>query len=65
MTTRHDGIFESERSGRTPPIHHGPSRTVGPQSPAGGQVPVHHYTGRGPAPRSGNGTTTLDKAHGQ
>jgi hypothetical protein len=52
MTTRHDGIFESERS-------------VGPQSPAGGQVPVHHYTGRGPAPRSGNGTTTLENAHGQ
>lgn len=61
--TRKDGIFESERAGRTPPVQHGPSRTVGPQSPAGGIVPVHHYSDRGPKPRSGNGTDALREAH--
>ena len=46
--TRKDGIFESERAGRAPPVQHGPSQTIVPRSPAGGEVDRSQYAGRTP-----------------
>jgi hypothetical protein len=39
--TRHDGVFESERAGKTPPVTHnsGTMRTT----PAGGEVSPSQY----------------------
>jgi hypothetical protein len=46
-------------------IHHHSSETARSPNPAGGEVPRSQYENRGPAPRSCNGTTTLEKAQRQ
>jgi hypothetical protein len=44
-------------------VKHHSSETARSSNPAGGQVPVDHYTNKGPAPRSGRGTDLLKEAH--
>jgi hypothetical protein len=51
----------------TPPspgvqIYRYPSSTVQSGNAAGGKVPVDHYTGKGPAPRSGTATQAITRS---
>lgn len=51
--TRHDGVFESERSGKTPPVEHnsGHIRTT----PVGGEVSRDQYQKPVPTKQGGPG----------
>jgi hypothetical protein len=46
--TRHDGVFESGRSGHTPKVQHNSGNMR--STPAGGEVPVSQYTKKVPQP---------------
>jgi hypothetical protein len=60
--TRRDGIFESERSGRTPKVYHHASETARSTNPAGGEVPRHRYENKTPRPaHTPNGSLPLSE----
>jgi hypothetical protein len=49
--SRHDGVFESERAGKTPqPVKHAASDTMRSPDPAGGEIPRSRYAGKVPQP---------------
>jgi hypothetical protein len=63
MTTRRDGIFESERARVTErTVQHHASETVRSRSPAGGEVPRSDYAGKTPRP-AGTPTESLPFKH--